>query len=175
METKGMQKNDGENPPKNNLKSWKKLWLFFYFSVLFCSPCILILPLMLLAHSLPTPFIGHNPNNLFCHSPFHSISEPQSCQNKLRPALVLKLTQSSSSFPRPPAENTLRSAGLSLNHIQQSQVWRRLFSVCSPRKPIPNFTNNLFLLTPISPSQIFPPHYKQREWKSRTKKSQHII
>lgn len=117
-----------------------------------------------LSISLLTPFIGQNPNNLFCHSPFHSISELQSCQNKLRPALVLKLTQFSSSFPRPPAENTLRTAGLSLNHIQQSQVWRRLFfSVCSPRKPIPNFTINLFFLTPISPSQIFPPHYEQWE------------
>lgn len=28
METKGIQKNDGENTPKSNLKSWKKLWLF---------------------------------------------------------------------------------------------------------------------------------------------------
>lgn len=85
-----------------------------FLSVLCCSPCILILPLMLLAHSLPTPLIGYNPNNLFCHSPFHSISEVQSCQNKLCPALMLKLTQSSSSFLPPPAENTPGTAALSL-------------------------------------------------------------
>lgn len=32
METKGIQKNDRENPPKNNAKSQKKLQQFFYQS-----------------------------------------------------------------------------------------------------------------------------------------------
>lgn len=78
--------------------------IFISLGPLLFSPYPTSIPKAKSAYNLPTTFIGQNPNNLFGHSPFHSIiSDVQFYQNKLHPILVLKLARFFSFFLLPPA------------------------------------------------------------------------
>lgn len=138
------------------------------FLSLFCSPHIPILPLKLLVHSLPPPLTGHNPNYLFCHSPFHSISEVHPCQYKL-PCPSAKSEPALHSFLLPPAENTLSTTALAL--ITYNSLGEGSFPQSASQKANSQLHNQSL---PSHQAKSLP-HYWQWEWKSSRRKPAYYL